>query len=80
MEIDFTGISKGNIMIKVKNRVLTIYARNYRKLNVDDLPEAKLQTYDFERSFIMPGNANTNGISKRMKNGILKVYVKKIRY
>jgi len=80
MEIDFAGISNKNVEIKVSNRTLTISAKKYRKITGNDLLNTKIRTCDFKRTFVMPKNADENRITKNIKNGVLRVYVQKIRF
>lgn len=77
IEMLLAGLKKEDIHIDVEKDVLTIKAE---RKEVKDLKYNRKETYfgKYERSFILPDNADRDNIGASLVDGILKVVVPKL--
>ena len=72
--IDLPGMTKKNIRLALKNRVLTISGE--RDLYEDKeiiLKRAERRQGSFSRSFALPDGVDENSVNAKFKDGVLKV-------
>jgi HSP20 family protein len=88
LEAELPGFDEKNIQVHVNGRVLTIESgkdeesRKDRKEKEDGAPVFLLRErrgFTFSRSFTLPENADSQGISASFKNGLLRMEIKKQR-
>lgn len=82
LEISAPGFEKDDIALNVENNVLTISAkkevRNEEKGEDEKVLRQEFTSSSFYRSFTLPENIDTENISAKEKNGVLKISLPKM--
>ena len=81
--VDLPGMTKKDIRLALKNRVLTISGeRNlYQKEKGDEdvnLKRSERLQGSFSRSFAIPDGTDENSVDARFKDGVLRISLKKL--
>jgi len=82
MKMELPGFNEKNIEVKIDGPYLSIASRTEEKNETKSEEEGKYILRErgnttFNRSFQLPGNADTQTISAAFKNGILSLNIKK---
>ncbi|MEX2435058.1 MAG: Hsp20/alpha crystallin family protein [Balneolaceae bacterium] len=76
--IDVPGLSKKQIKITLKNRVITVSGERELYLEDDEtLRRSERSQGSFSRSFALPEDVDTESVSASCKDGVLGVELKK---
>lgn len=82
LEISAPGFEKNDIALNVENNVLTISAKkemkNEEKGEDEKVLRQEFTSSSFYRSFTLPENIDTEHISAKEKNGVLKISLPKL--
>lgn len=82
LEISAPGYEKGDISLNVENNILTISAKkeskNEEKGEDEKVLRQEFTSSSFYRSFTLPENIDTENISAKEKNGVLKISLPKM--
>lgn len=82
LEISAPGFEKDDIALNVENNVLTISAKkemkNEEKGEDEKVLRQEFTSSSFYRSFTLPENIDTEHISAKEKNGVLKISLPKM--
>jgi HSP20 family protein len=71
LEIEMPGVKRENILIHVKNEVLSIVVSPYKLEPNEPVAEC------FKRQILLPKNADTEFISAEYRQGVLNFYIPK---
>ncbi len=79
IELDIPGAKEQNIEIKSENNVVKVYANSNRSQDVNGTNYIHKERYiqQFERSFVLPNDADTAKMHNRYENGILTITIPK---
>lgn len=81
VDLSVPGFDKDDIDIEIDKNQLTISAsnesKNEEKDDKDRVVRREFSASSFERSFVLPDNIDTEKISARQENGILKLSLPK---
>ena len=79
IELDVPGISKEQISLAYKDRVLTISGerQNEKKVERDNYVSREINYGKFSRSFTLPEGVDSQKIDAQVKDGVLEVIVQK---
>lgn len=81
LDLAVPGIPKEKIKIQLDNTLLTVSAEHTEE-KTEEKPEIKLHRqefgyFSFSRSFTLPENIQTDGITARHEDGVLKLFLPK---
>ncbi len=81
--VDLPGMTKKDIRLALKNRVLTISGERNLYQNVKEKENIKLKRSErlqgsFSRSFAIPDGTDENSVDARFKDGVLSISLKKL--
>jgi HSP20 family protein len=77
MEVAVPGMTRKDITIQVDGPVLRISAQKQKKINLWHAEE--FSSTHFQRSFVLPVDADTSNITAKCRNGLLTIRVSKIK-
>lgn len=82
VDLSVPGFGKDDINVVIDKNRLTISARkenkNEEKDSKDRVVRREFSSSSFERSFILPENIDTDKISAKQENGVLKLAIPKL--
>ena len=81
IELNIPGADEQKIEIKSEGNYLNIYANSVKSSDVNDTNYIHRERYTqrFERSFLLPENADMDHIKSHYDNGVLKIIIPKKR-
>jgi len=81
IELNIPGADEQKIEIKNKGNYLTVYANSVKSSDINDTNYIHRErfTQKFERTFLLPDNADMNNIKSDYDKGILKIIIPKKR-
>jgi len=79
IELNIPGADKQQIDIKTDRNLLKVYAKSTKNSDTNDTNDVHRERYSqvFERSFMLPLNADLDKMKNSYKNGILKIIIPK---
>ncbi|GEM_PF-323081 len=79
IELNIPGSDEQNIEIKSENNIVKVYANSNRSNDVNGTNYIHKERYiqRFERSFVLPDNADTSRMTNSYTNGILRIEIPK---
>lgn len=79
VEAEIPGIKREDIEVNINDRILTIKGEKKNERNEEKKGSKILERVygTFERSFTLPEDADTNNVSAKYENGILKLTIPK---
>lgn len=80
VELSVPGLTKENVKIELNDDILTVKGQKNEKESEqqDNYSYSEFSYSGFERSFTLPENVNTEEISAKHENGILKLTIPKL--
>lgn len=80
VEVDLPGVKKEDITVDVKDNVLTIKGTRESRTETKDENYFKMESEygNFERSFLLPENTDSENIHAESENGVLEVTIPKL--
>ena len=81
IEVDLPGVNKKDIHVDLKDDVLTISGERKIKNEVKKKDYYKMESSygKFQRSFTLPGNADSENIKANCEEGMLEVVIPKLK-
>ncbi len=80
IRIDLPAVQKEDVKVTIEQGVISISGERKRQTDAKDEKFHRVESFygSFERSFALPDNANTEGVTCGSKDGILTVHIPKI--
>tara|TARA_Y100000590_G_C15327438_1_gene866338 strand:+ start:322 stop:747 length:426 start_codon:yes stop_codon:yes gene_type:complete len=75
---DLPGVEKKNLIVEVENDVVSISGERMSKSDSEDTYYTNCTSGKFCRTFSLPENCNGEGVSGKLKNGVLELSIPKV--